>query len=45
MTTFQKIILQDALTDGTHIREHVLQANRKSKPKDILKLFREGKYG
>jgi len=45
LTTFQKISLQDALTDGTHIREHVLQANRKSKPKDILKLFREGKYG
>ena len=36
-----KITLQDALTEGTHTREYVLQANRKSKPKDILKLFRE----
>lgn len=45
LTIFQKITLQDALTEGTHTREHVLQANRKSKPKDILKLFREGKYG
>jgi hypothetical protein len=42
LTPFQKITLQDALTEGTHTREHVLQANRKSKPKDILKLFREG---
>ena len=45
LTPFQKITLQDALTDGTHTREHVLQANRKSKPNDILKLFREGNYG
>lgn len=45
LSPFQKITLQDALTDGTHTREHVLQANRKSRPKDILKLFREGKYG
>lgn len=45
LTPFQKITLQDALTDGTHTREHVLQANRKSKSKDILKLFREGNYG
>lgn len=45
LTPFQKITLQDALTDGTHTREHVLQVNRKSKPKDILKLFREGNYG
>ena len=44
LSPFQKITLQDALTDGTHTREHVLQANRKSRPKDILKLFREGKY-
>ena len=42
LTPFQKITLQDALTDGTHTREYVLQANRKSQPKDILKLFREG---
>ena len=45
LTPFQKITLQDALTDGTHTREHVLQVNRKSKSKDILKLFREGNYG
>ena len=45
LTPFQKITLQDALTDGTHTRKHVLQANRKSQPKDILKLFREGNYG
>lgn len=45
LTPFQKITLQDALTEGTHTREHVLQANRKSKPKDILNLFREGNYG
>lgn len=45
LTPFQKITLQDALTDGTHTREHVLQANRKNQPKDILKLFREGNYG
>lgn len=44
LTPFQKITLQDALTEGTHTREHVLQANRKSQPKDILKLFREGNY-
>jgi len=42
---FEKVTLQDALTEGTHTREHVLSANRKTKPKDILKLFREGKYG
>ena len=45
LSPFQKITLQDALTEGTHTREHVLQANRKSKPKDILKLFRKGNYG
>ena len=45
VTPFQKITLQDALTEGTHTREHVLQANRKTQPKDILKLFREGNYG
>lgn len=45
LTPFQKITLQDALTNGTHTREYVLQANRKSQPKDILKLFREGNYG
>ena len=45
LSPFQKITLQDALTEGTHTREHVLQANRKSQPKDILKLFREGNYG
>ena len=45
LTPFQKITLQDALTDGTHTREYVLQANRKNQPKDILKLFREGNYG
>ncbi|HFI0301529.1 TPA: hypothetical protein ACGO1N_001492 [Streptococcus suis] len=45
LTPFQKITLQDALTDGTHTREHVLKANRKSQSKDILKLFREGNYG
>jgi hypothetical protein len=45
LTPFQKITLQDALTEGTHTREHVLQANRKSQSKDILKLFREGNYG
>ena len=45
LSPFQKITLQDALTDGTHTRKHVLQANRKSQPKDILKLFKEGKYG
>ena len=44
LTPFQKITLQDALTEGTHTREHVLQANCKSKPKDILKLFREWNY-
>lgn len=42
LTPFQKITLQDALTEGTRTREYVLQANRKSKSKDILKLFREG---
>lgn len=35
LTPFQKITLQDALTEGTHTREHVLQANRKSQPKEI----------
>lgn len=45
LTPFQKITLQDALTDGTHTREHVLQANRKAQPKNILKLFKEGRYG
>lgn len=45
VTPFQKITLKDALTEGTHTREHVLQANRKTPPKDILKLFREGNYG
>lgn len=45
LTPFQKTTLQDALTEGPHTREHVLQANRKSQPKDILKLFREGRYG
>lgn len=45
LTPFQKITLQDALTEGTHTREHVLQANRKTKPRDILKMFLEGNYG
>lgn len=45
LTPFQKITLQDALTEGTHTREHVLSANRKTPPKDILTLFREGNYG
>lgn len=45
LTPFQKVTLQDALKEGTHTREHVLRANRKTPPKDILKLFKEGKYG
>ena len=40
LTPFQKITLQDALTEGTHTREHVLQANRKSQPGDIIKLIK-----
>lgn len=43
LTPFQKVTLQDALTEGTHTREHVLQANRKSEPKDLLKFFRNEK--
>ena len=45
LTQFQKVTLQDALTEGTHTREHVLRANRQFIPKDIIKLFKEGKYG
>ncbi|WP_231700369.1 hypothetical protein [Streptococcus halichoeri] len=45
LTPFQKTTLQDALTKGTHTREHVLQVNRKSPPKDILKRFRQGYSG
>lgn len=41
---WQKITLQDALTEGTHTRNHVLKANQKTQSKDILQLFREGKY-
>lgn len=44
LTVFQKITLQDALKEGTNTRNHVLRANQKDRPKDILKLFREGQY-
>lgn len=43
LTPFQKVTLQDALTEGTHTREHVLQANRKSEPKDLLAFLRNEK--
>ena len=43
LTPFQKVTLQDALTEGTHTREHVLQANRKSEPKDLLAILRNEK--
>lgn len=36
LTQFQKVSLQDALTEGTHMREHILRANRKFQPKDII---------
>ncbi|MDE7023491.1 hypothetical protein SC851_05000 [Ligilactobacillus murinus] len=42
---FEKVTLQDALIEGMHTRENVLSADWKTEPKDILKLFREGKYG
>ena len=45
LSDFEKVTLQDALTEGTHTRKHVLKANRKTKPKDIVKLFRERNYG
>ncbi|WOY88448.1 hypothetical protein R7892_07045 [Ligilactobacillus murinus] len=42
---FEKVTLQDALIEGMHTRENVLSADRKTEPNDILKLYREGKYG
>ena len=45
LTPFQKVTLQDALTDGTHMHEHVIKASRKAQPRNILQLFKEGRYG
>ena len=45
LSPFQKVTLHDAMTEGTYTREHVLNANRKSTSRDILQLYRDGKYG
>lgn len=41
----QKSLLKEAMTEGTDLRNRVINANRKHQPRDILSMFKRGEYG
>ncbi len=45
LSSAQKSILKEAMTEGTDMRNHVINANRKFQARDILSMFERGEYG
>ena len=45
LSSDQKSILKEAMTEGTDMRNRVINANRKFQARDILGMFRRGEYG
>ena len=45
LSSEQKSILRDAMTEGTDVRNRVIRANQKFQARDILSMFERGEYG
>ena len=45
LSSEQKSILRDAMTEGTDVRNRVIRANHKFQARDILSMFERGEYG
>ena len=45
LSSEQKSILHDAITEGTDVRNRVIRANQKFQARDILSMFERGEYG
>lgn len=45
LSSEQKSILRDAMTEGTDVRNRVIRANQKFQARDILSMFESGEYG
>ena len=45
LSSEQKSILRDAMTEGTDLRNRVICANQKFQARDILSMFERGEYG
>ena len=45
LSSEQKSILRDAMTEGTDVRNRVIRANQKFQARDILSIFERGEYG
>lgn len=45
LSSDQKLILKDAMTEGTDLRNRVIRANQKFQARDILSMFERGEYG
>lgn len=45
LSSEQKSILRDAMTEGTDLRNRVIRANQKFQARDILSMFERGEYG
>ena len=45
LSSDQKSILKEAMTEDTDMRNRVIRANQKHQTRDILGMFRRGEYG
>lgn len=45
LSSDQKSLLKEAMTEDTDLRNHVIQANQNHQPRDILGMFMRGEYG
>ena len=45
LSSEQKSILRDAMTEGTDVRNRVIRANQKFQARDILSMLERGEYG
>ena len=45
LSSDQKSILKEAMTEGTDMRNRVIRANQRHQTRDILGMFRRGEYG
>lgn len=44
LSSDQKSILKEAMTEGTDLRNRVIRANQKHQTRDILRMFERGEY-
>ena len=45
LSSEQRSILKEAMTEGTDLRNRVIRANQKFQARDILSMFERGEYG